>query len=98
MTEEEGVALAAPGPAVSVGTADAVERGRRCINMLSLSRTCRFPPLMFITMRGEWRSSTLAGADGIDRRPVLKLCKRTSIVCARPRSKEPRARGPAGFR
>ena len=25
-----------------------------CINMLSLARTCRFPLLMLITMRGEW--------------------------------------------
>ncbi len=55
-TEEEGVALAA----------GAWLGGQRCallmqssgvgntINMLSLSRSCRFPMLMFITMRGEW--------------------------------------------
>ena len=26
-----------------------------CINALSLMRTCRFPLLMIVTMRGEWR-------------------------------------------
>ncbi|MBT7292747.1 MAG: phosphonopyruvate decarboxylase, partial [Rhodospirillaceae bacterium] len=26
-----------------------------CINALSLVRTCRFPLLMIVTMRGEWR-------------------------------------------
>ena len=25
-----------------------------CINMLSLTKTCRFPLLMLVTMRGEW--------------------------------------------
>ncbi|MFO1350322.1 MAG: thiamine pyrophosphate-binding protein [Gammaproteobacteria bacterium] len=25
-----------------------------CINMLSLSQTCRFPLLMIVTMRGQW--------------------------------------------
>ena len=26
-----------------------------CINALSMIRTCRFPLLMIVTMRGEWR-------------------------------------------
>ena len=25
-----------------------------CINMLSLAKTCRFPLVMLVTMRGEW--------------------------------------------
>ncbi len=25
-----------------------------CVNMLSLTRVCRFPLLMLVTMRGEW--------------------------------------------
>jgi len=25
-----------------------------CINMLSLTRTCHFPLVMFVTMRGQW--------------------------------------------
>ena len=55
-TEEEGIALLA-------GAWLGGERGvllmqssgvGNCINMLSLSRTCRFPLLMLVTMRGEW--------------------------------------------
>ncbi|MCB9944783.1 MAG: phosphonopyruvate decarboxylase [Geminicoccaceae bacterium] len=55
-TEEEGVAYLA-------GAWLGGERGAllmqssgvgNCINMLGLSETCRFPLLMFITMRGEW--------------------------------------------
>ena len=55
-TEEEGIALLA-------GAWLGGERGvllmqssgtGNCINMLSLARTCRFPLLTFITMRGEW--------------------------------------------
>jgi sulfopyruvate decarboxylase alpha subunit len=55
-TEQEGVAL----------LAGAWLGGRRgallmqssgvgnCVNLLSLTRTCRFPLLMLVTMRGEW--------------------------------------------
>jgi len=55
-TEEEGVALLA-------GAWLGGERGvllmqssgvGNCINMLSLTRTCRMPLLMLVTMRGEW--------------------------------------------
>ena len=55
-TEEEGVGIIA-------GTWLGGERGvllmqssgvGNCINMLSLMRTCRFPFLAIITMRGEW--------------------------------------------
>ena len=55
-TEEEGVALLA-------GAWLGGERGAllmqssglgNCINMLSLTKVCRFPLLMLLTMRGEW--------------------------------------------
>ena len=55
-TEEEGVALLA---GADLGGARAVllmqsSGAGNCINMLSLARSCRFPLLMLITMRGEW--------------------------------------------
>jgi len=55
-TEEEGVALAAGAwlggeRAVLLMQSSGVGN---CVNMFSLTRTCRFPLLMFITMRGEW--------------------------------------------
>lgn len=55
-TEEEGVALLA-------GAWLGGERGvllmqssgvGNCINMLSLTQTCRFPLLTLVTMRGQW--------------------------------------------
>ena len=55
-TEEEGVALLA-------GAWLGGDRGAllmqssgvgNCINMLSLTRVCRMPLLMLVTMRGEW--------------------------------------------
>jgi len=55
-TEEEGVALLA-------GAWLGGERGAllmqssgvgNCVNTLSMTRTCRFPLLMVVTMRGEW--------------------------------------------
>ena len=47
-----------------------------CINMFSLARTCRFPLLMFITMRGEWEEFNpwqVPMGSIVD--PVLKLCE-----------------------
>ena len=55
-TEEEGVALAAGawlGGQRSVLLMQSSGVGN-CINMLSLMRTCRFPLLTLVTMRGEW--------------------------------------------
>jgi sulfopyruvate decarboxylase alpha subunit len=55
-TEEEGVAM-------SAGAWLGGERGvmllqssgvGNCVNMLSLIRSCRFPLLMLVTMRGQW--------------------------------------------
>ncbi len=55
-TEEEGVALAAGAwlggeRAVLLMQSSGVGN---CINMLSLTRNCRFPLVMLVTMRGEW--------------------------------------------
>jgi sulfopyruvate decarboxylase TPP-binding subunit len=47
-----------------------------CINMLSLARTCRFPLLMLITMRGEWEEFNpwqVPMGSIVD--PILKLCE-----------------------
>ena len=55
-TEEEGVALAAGawlGGERAVVMMQSSGLGN-CVNMLSLTRTCRFPLLMLVTMRGEW--------------------------------------------
>ena len=55
-SEEEGVALLA-------GAWLGGQRGAllmqssgvgNCVNMLSLTKTCRFPLVMLVTMRGEW--------------------------------------------
>jgi len=55
-SEQEGVALL--GGAWLGGEAGALLMQSsgvgNCVNMLSLMRTCRFPMLMVITMRGEW--------------------------------------------
>ncbi len=55
-TEEEGIAMTSGawlGGARGVLLMQSSGVGN-CINMLSLARTCNFPLLMVITMRGEW--------------------------------------------
>ena len=55
-TEEEGVALLAGawlGGQRGVLLMQSSGVGN-CINMLSLTKVCRFPLLMLITMRGQW--------------------------------------------
>jgi len=55
-TEEEGVALCAGawlGGARSVLLMQSSGVGN-CVNMLSLIKTCKFPFLTLVTMRGEW--------------------------------------------
>ena len=77
-TEEEGVALAAGawlGGERSVLLMQSSGVGN-CINMFSLARTCHFPLLMFITMRGEWEEFNpwqVPMGSIVD--PVLKLCE-----------------------
>ncbi|MBI1203418.1 MAG: phosphonopyruvate decarboxylase [Rhodopseudomonas sp.] len=77
-TEEEGVALAAGAwlggeRAVLLMQSSGVGN---CINMLSLARSCRFPLLMMITMRGEWEEfNPWQQPMGSIVDPVLKLCE-----------------------
>jgi len=55
-TEEEGITLLAGawlGGRRGVLLMQSSGVGN-CINMLSLTRTCRFPLAMFVTMRGQW--------------------------------------------
>jgi sulfopyruvate decarboxylase alpha subunit len=77
-TEEEGIALAAGAWLGGQRTALLMQSSGlgNCINMLSLARTCRFPLLMLITMRGEWEEFNpwqVPMGSIVD--PVLKLCE-----------------------
>jgi len=77
-TEEEGVAMAAGAWLGGERAALLMQSSGlgNCINMLSLARTCRFPLLMFITMRGEWEEFNpwqVPMGSIVD--PVLKLCE-----------------------
>src|ERR1043166_2164288 len=76
-TEEEGVALAAgawPGGPRRPLLMQSSGVGN-CINMLSLMRTCRFPMLMVITMRGKWEEfNPWQEPMGSIVEPVMKLC------------------------
>ena len=77
-TEEEGVALAAGAWLGGERAALLMQSSGvgNCINMLSLARTCRFPLLMFITMRGEWEEfNPWQVPMGSIVEPVLKLCE-----------------------
>ena len=77
-SEEEGVALAAGAWLGGQRAALLMQSSGvgNCINMLSLMRTCRFPMLMFVTMRGEWEEFNpwQVPMVGIVE-PVLKLCE-----------------------
>jgi len=77
-TEEEGVALAAGAWLGGERAALLMQSSGlgNCVNMFSLARTCRFPLLMFITMRGEWDEFNpwqVPMGSIVD--PVLKLCE-----------------------
>ena len=77
-TEEEGVALAAGAWLGGERSALLMQSSGvgNCINMFSLARTCRFPLLMLITMRGEWEEFNpwqVPMGSIVD--PVLKLCE-----------------------
>ena len=77
-TDEEGVALAAGAWLGGQRAALLMQSSGvgNCINMLSLMRTCRFPLLMFITMRGEWQEfNPWQVPMGSIVEPVLKLCE-----------------------
>jgi sulfopyruvate decarboxylase alpha subunit len=77
-TEEEGVALSAGAWLGGERAALLMQSSGvgNCINMFSLTRTCRFPLLMLITMRGEWEEFNpwqVPMGSIVD--PVLKLCE-----------------------
>ena len=77
-TEEEGVALAAGAWLGGERAALLMQSSGlgNCINMLSLARSCRFPLLMLITMRGEWEEfNPWQVPMGSMVEPVLKLCE-----------------------
>jgi sulfopyruvate decarboxylase alpha subunit len=76
-TEEEGVALAAGAWLGGERAALLMQSSGvgNCINMLSLMRSCRFPMLTFITMRGEWEEfNPWQVPMGSIVEPVMKLC------------------------
>ena len=77
-TEEEGVAMAAGAWLGGQRCALLMQSSGvgNCINMLSLSRICRFPLPMFITMRGEWEEfNPWQVPMGSIVEPVLKQCE-----------------------
>ncbi len=77
-TEEEGVAMAAGAWLGGERAALLMQSSGlgNCVNMLSLARTCRFPLLMLITMRGEWEEfNPWQQPMGGIVEPVLKLCE-----------------------
>src|SRR5262245_59843756 len=55
-SEEEGVALLAGAWLGGLRGASLMQSSDvgNCINMLSMTKTCRFPLAMLVTMRGEW--------------------------------------------
>ena len=56
-----------------------------CVNMLSLARSCRFPLLMLVTMRGEWEEfNPWQVPMGSIVEPVLKLCEAEVYRAAAP--------------
>jgi sulfopyruvate decarboxylase alpha subunit len=90
-TEEEGVALAAGAWLGGERSALLMQSSGvgNCINMLSLSRTCRFPLLMLITMRGEWEEfNPWQQPMGSIVEPVLKLCEAEIYRARRPHDVE----------
>ena len=77
-TEEEGVAMAAGAWLGGERAALLMQSSGlgNCVNMLSLARTCRFPLLMLITMRGEWGEfNPWQVPMGSRTQAVLELCE-----------------------
>ncbi len=86
-TEEEGIALAAGAWLGGERSALLMQSSGlgNCINVLSLARTCRFPLLMLITMRGEWEEfNPWQVPMGSAVEPVLQLCD-AEVLRARKR-------------
>ena len=90
-TEEEGVALAAGAWLGGERCALLMQSSGvgNCINMLSLARTCRFPLLMFVTMRGEWEEfNPWQQPMGSIVEPVMKLCHAEVYRASKPEEVE----------
>jgi sulfopyruvate decarboxylase alpha subunit len=76
-TEEEGVALAAGAWLGGQRAALLMQSSGvgNCINMLSLVKTCRFPLMMLVAMRGEWAEfNPWQVPMGSRTQAVLELC------------------------
>jgi sulfopyruvate decarboxylase alpha subunit len=76
-TEEEGVALAAGAWLGGQRAALLMQSSGvgNCVNMLSLTRTCRFPLVMLVAMRGEWAEfNPWQVPMGSKTRAALELC------------------------
>jgi sulfopyruvate decarboxylase alpha subunit len=76
-SEQEGVALAAGAWLGGQRAALLMQSSGvgNCVNMLSLIRTCRFPMLMLVTMRGEWEEfNPWQVPMGSITKPTLELC------------------------
>ena len=90
-TEEEGVALSAGAWLGGQRAALLMQSSGvgNCVNMLSLMRTCRFPMLMFITMRGEWEEfNPWQVPMGSIVEPVLALCEANIYRASAPHEVE----------
>ncbi|HKM72624.1 MAG TPA: thiamine pyrophosphate-binding protein [Stellaceae bacterium] len=76
-SEEEGVALAAGAWLGGQRAALLMQSSGvgNCINMLSLTKICRFPLLMLVAMRGEWAEfNPWQVPMGSKTQAVLELC------------------------
>jgi sulfopyruvate decarboxylase alpha subunit len=86
-TEEEGVALLAGAWLGGQKGALLMQSSGvgNCINMLSLTKTCAFPLLMLITMRGEWGEfNSWQVPMGATTQAHLELAGCTVYRCERP--------------
>ncbi len=76
-TEEEGVALAAGAWLGGERSALLMQSSGvgNCVNMLAMTRACRFPLLMLVTMRGEFEEfNPWQVPMGTTAEAVLRLC------------------------
>lgn len=86
-TEEEGIALVAGAWLGGERSALLMQSSGvgNCINMLALARTCRFPMLMVITMRGEWEEfNPWQEPMGSAVEPVMQLCAAEVLRARKP--------------
>ena len=90
-TEEEGIALAAGAWLGGERAALLMQSSGvgNCINMLSLMRSCSFPLVTFITMRGEWEEfNPWQVPMGSIVEPVMRLCDAEVYRATKPEDVE----------